>query len=82
MNSKMRTLAVLFLISCAALVGAIGWMKPVRSYIIQSTEAPEVIVAHKSQAPLEIVSTKLDAVTTEKPEIEFNDWRDTWPQVM
>jgi hypothetical protein len=71
MKSK-RTLAI-FLpgICCIVLSGANGWMKPAHSPNLQADEAPEVIIMHSPNSPLEIVTTKLNDVTSEKPEVEF-----------
>jgi hypothetical protein len=71
MKSSVTLFTIPFIIGCVLLLGVFEWAKPTQSYILQKNELPEVTIKKAPKSPLEIISTKLDEVTNEKPEIEL-----------
>ena len=71
MKSRMTLFAIPFAVICALILATLEWAKPTQSSDFQKDELPEVTIKKIPKSPLEIISTKLDNVTSEKPEIEL-----------
>lgn len=71
MKSKAMLFAIPFILGCAFLIGAFQAASSTQTSIFSEKQPPEVSIKKIPQSPLEIISTKLDGMTNEKPEMEL-----------